>query len=81
MLFQVWYRFGKLVYSGGAMKLACRSWYGVVVLHEIGRVLEEGVVINTRYLYGTQAGANNGDVMLIGIPFFNGYSRWVNILK
>jgi hypothetical protein len=53
----------------------------VVVLHGIARVLGEGVVINTRYVYAKQAGAINGNVMLIEIPLFEGYSRWVNIVK
>jgi hypothetical protein len=67
--------FSKLVYSGGVENLARPSWYRVVVLHGIARVLEEGVIINTRYLYGKQAGANNRDIVLIRIPLFEGYSR------
>jgi hypothetical protein len=61
--------------------LARRSWYRVVVLYRIARVLKEGVVINTKYLYIKQAGANNGDVMLIRIPLFEGYSRSVSIIR
>jgi hypothetical protein len=53
----------------------------VVVLYGIARVLKEGVVINTKYLYIKQAGANNGDVMLIRIPLFEGYSRSVSIIR
>jgi hypothetical protein len=61
--------------------LARRSWYGVVVLHGIAKVLGEGVIINVRYLYDKQAGKNNRDVMLIGIPLFEGNLRWINVVK
>ena len=47
------------------------SHYRGVVLHGIAGVLEEGVLINTRYLYGKQAGEKNRDVRLIGLPLLD----------